>query len=50
MRKHRNGKNINKEGIKPDIEVKEDWENEKIGEDAVLDIALQLFTSTTFKW
>lgn len=45
-----NGKNINKEGIKPDIEVKEDWENEKIGEDAVLDIALQLFTSTTFKW
>lgn len=45
-----NGKNINKEGIKPDIEVKEDWENEKIGEDAVLDVALRLFTSTTFKW
>lgn len=45
-----NGKNINKEGIKPDIEVKEDWENEKVGEDAVLDIALQLFVSTTFKW
>ena len=45
-----NGKNINKEGIKPNIEVKEDWENEKIGEDVVLDSALQLFVSTTFRW
>jgi carboxyl-terminal processing protease len=45
-----NGKNINKEGVKPDIEVKEDWENEKIGEDSVLDAALKLFASTTFKW
>src|SRR3989339_1492658 len=40
-----NGKNINKEGIKPDIEIKEDWENEKVGEDAVLDAALNLFAS-----
>ncbi len=45
-----NGKNINKEGIKPDIEVKEDWENEKVGEDVVLDAALNLFTSSTYKW
>lgn len=45
-----NGKNINKEGIKPNIEIKEDWENEKVGEDSVLDAALNLFTSSTFKW
>jgi carboxyl-terminal processing protease len=44
------GKNINKEGVKPDIEVKEDWENEKVGEDVVLDAALDLFASSTFKW
>lgn len=45
-----NGKNINKEGIKPDIEVIEDWENEKVGEDSVLDKALEIFASSTFKW
>ncbi len=45
-----NGKNINKEGIKPDIEIKEDWENEAVGEDKVLDFALDLFASSTFKW
>lgn len=45
-----NGRNINKEGVKPDIEIKEDWEKEKIGEDAVLSKALELFASTTFKW
>jgi carboxyl-terminal processing protease len=45
-----NGKNINKEGIKPNIEMKEDWEKEKIGEDLVLNAALNLFASTTFKW
>ncbi len=45
-----NGKNINKEGIKPNIEVKEDWEKEKVGEDFVLDAALDLFASSTFKW
>lgn len=44
------GKNINKEGIKPNIEVKEDWENEKIGEDVMVDKALEIFASSTFKW
>ncbi len=36
------GKNINKEGIKPDIEVKEDWAKEKVGEDKMLDKALEI--------
>ncbi len=45
-----NGKNINKEGIKPDIEIKQDWEKEKIGEDVVLSKALELMASSTFKW
>jgi carboxyl-terminal processing protease len=45
-----NGKNINNSGITPNIEVKEDWTKEKIGEDKMLDQALGLFTSTTFKW
>ncbi len=45
-----NGKNINKEGIKPNIEIKEDWEKEKVGEDIVLQSALDLFVSSTFKW
>jgi len=35
-------KNINKEGIKPDVEVKEDWAKEKVGEDAPLTKALEL--------
>lgn len=48
-----NDKNINKEGIQPDIEVKEDWTKEKIGEDVMINKALQVFsgkaivTSTT---
>lgn len=42
-----NGRNINKEGVKPDIEIKEDWENEKVGEDAVLDKALEVIASST---
>lgn len=37
-----NGKNINKEGITPDIEVKEDFEHDKVGEDPVLLKALEL--------
>ena len=37
-----NGLNINKEGIAPDVEVKEDWEKEKVGEDSVLDKAMEL--------
>ena len=45
-----NGRNINKDGIKPDIEIKQDWQNEKIGEDVVLSTALELFSSSTFKW
>jgi len=45
-----NGKNINNSGITPNIEVKEDWSKEKIGEDKMLDNALFLFSSTTFKW
>ncbi|MEK7131783.1 MAG: S41 family peptidase [Patescibacteria group bacterium] len=45
-----NGRNINKEGVKPDIEIKEDWEKEKVGEDAVLSKALEFFASTTVKW
>ena len=45
-----NGKNINKEGIKPNIEMKEDWEKEKVGEDLVLNAALDILASTTFKW
>ncbi len=45
-----NGKNINKEGIKPNIEIKEDWEKEKVGEDAVLGKALDLMNSSTAKW
>lgn len=44
------GRNINKEGIKPDIEIKEDWEREKVGEDAVLSKALELVASSTAKW
>lgn len=35
-------RNINKEGIQPDIEVKEDWSKEKVGEDAPLSKALEL--------
>ncbi len=44
-----NGRNINKDGIKPDIEIKEDWQNEKIGEDIVLSKALEFFASSTVK-
>jgi carboxyl-terminal processing protease len=42
-----NGRNINKDGIKPDIEIKEDWQNEKIGEDVVLSKALELITASS---
>lgn len=37
-----NGRNINKEGIAPDTEVKEDWNKEKVGEDVMIDKALEL--------
>lgn len=36
------GRNINKDGINPDIEVKQDWEKEKVGEDPVMAKALEL--------
>ncbi|MFA6547911.1 MAG: S41 family peptidase [Candidatus Magasanikbacteria bacterium] len=37
-----NNKNINEQGIKPDIEVKEDWSKEKIGEDVMVKKALEV--------
>ena len=37
-----NDKNINEQGIKPDLEIKEDWAKEKIGEDAMLKKALEI--------
>ncbi len=44
-----NGVNINQKGIVPDIEVKEDFEKEKIGEDVMIKKALELLigASTT---
>lgn len=42
-----NGININKEGIKPNIEIKQDWEKEKVGEDAVLSKALELIAASS---
>jgi carboxyl-terminal processing protease len=38
------GRNINKEGIAPDIEVKQDWSKEKIGEDKMLSKGLELIS------
>lgn len=49
-------KNINDQGIQPDMEVKEDWSKEKVGDDAMLKKALDILsgkatvkTSTTTK-
>ena len=36
------GRNINKEGVKPDIEFKQEWDKEKVGEDKMLDKALEI--------
>lgn len=36
------GNNINKKGITPDVEVKEDFEKEKIGEDVMIDKAMEI--------
>lgn len=41
------GRNINKEGIKPDVEVKVDWNKEKVGQDAVLAKALQIINGVS---
>ena len=37
-----NGNNINKTGVTPDVEVKEDFEKEKIGEDVMIEKALEI--------
>lgn len=37
-----NGNNINEKGITPDVEVKEDVEKEAVGEDVMIDKALEL--------
>ena len=37
------GKNINKQGITPDVLVKEDWTKEKVGEDIMLQKAFNIF-------
>jgi len=36
------GVNINEAGIAPDVEVIEDWENEEVGEDKVLEKAIEI--------
>lgn len=38
-----NGKNINEQGIQPDVIVKEDWSKEKVGEDIMLQKAFNIF-------
>lgn len=43
------GRNINKAGIKPDVEVKEDLGKEKIGQDSVLDKAIALINASSSK-
>lgn len=40
-----NGKNINEQGIQPDVVVKEDWTKEKVGEDVMLQKAFSLFAA-----
>ncbi|MFH1789721.1 MAG: S41 family peptidase [bacterium] len=45
-----NGININESGITPDIKIEEDWTNEAVGDDKILKSAIDLFTSSTFKW
>jgi len=37
-----NGKSINELGITPDVEVKEDYSKEDVGQDVMLDKALEL--------
>jgi len=38
------GKNINKEGITPDVVIKEDWAKEKVGQDSVLTKAISVIS------
>ncbi len=42
------GRNINQDGIVPDIEFIEDWENEKVGEDKMLEKAIELLKAKEF--
>jgi len=42
------GRNINKEGIAPDVEFIVDWDNEQIGEDTMLDKAIEILTADVF--
>lgn len=37
-----NGQNINKGGILPDVEFKEDWESEVVGEDKMIEKAIEV--------
>jgi carboxyl-terminal processing protease len=37
-----NGKSINEEGITPDVEVKEDFSKEDVGQDVMIDKALEI--------
>lgn len=41
------GKNINKEGITPDVVMSVDWSKEQVGEDQVLDKAIQILNGTS---
>ncbi|MBI5221189.1 MAG: S41 family peptidase [Candidatus Magasanikbacteria bacterium] len=40
-----NGKNINQQGIEPEVTVKEEWAKEKVGEDVMLQKALSVFVA-----
>ncbi|MFA6424296.1 MAG: S41 family peptidase [Candidatus Magasanikbacteria bacterium] len=40
-----NDKNINEEGIKPDVEVKEDWAKEKVGTDIMVTKAISILNA-----
>ena len=40
-----NGVNINEQGIEPDVVIEEDWANEGVGEDAMLDKALEILNN-----
>ncbi len=43
------GRNINKQGIKPDIEVKQDFEKEKVGQDVMVQKATELILKPAVK-
>ena len=41
------GKNINKEGVTPDVVMEVDWSKEVVGQDAVLDKAMEILTGVS---